>query len=489
MRSKYGILLIIAFLIPAQAETFDLTIGKVIERVIQHDSNIRISLDNLKIANLKYKETLADSTPNLDLDETGYGLSKKKEQLTNTFELGLAYSQKIPTSGSLSFGLENDFYLRLREGEDVTYRQEPSLSFGWTQPLFVNGKVIDMEVFPSVRQKAEIERRKTQETNNETTNSVIIDALALFFDVVNKRNDARYQENRLEWHRRDLLNLEKKRDLKLITETEVWEKKLEIGDLEEDLYALKLELQESEKNLAHSLGFDDITDLVLDEYLPSVQLEESKDNLSQKVIKRNPAVLKEELALKSARMDLIIGDLDYAATLETELSFTPKYPYESSSVTIWNTSFQESFAKFLERDSDYNLTFSLLLTIPLIDGGKRALTKEKNQASERIAFQKFQTQKQLTVKDLEIALQKRSNLIEKVNLLEDHVQLNKKQLEIQDKLFELKQITEHDVKSVKLDLDNQRIKLWRARADLLLATLDLYSITGENLSHLLKEYK
>lgn len=284
-----------------------------------------------------------------------------------------------------------------------------------------------MDVFAAENQKAELGRDKSQESTDETTNSVIQDAITSFFDVIDKRNDAAYQSDRLEWHWRDLMNLEKKRDLKLIIETEVWEKKLEIGDFEEELYTLRLELQESEKNLAHHLGLDDLSALELNSELPTIEPHIVLSDLSQKVLDSNPSVVKEEIALKSARLDIIVDDLAYASTLEAELSFAPLYPPVNSGVS-YARSFPESFSRFVEADSDFNLTLSLLLTIPLIDGGKRSLERERNQKLEKIAFQELQNQKRLILKDLEIVIQKRVNLMEKVNLLRDHVQLNKKQL-------------------------------------------------------------
>lgn len=489
MGLRYGIFLLIVYVISvqsafAQAEKTDLTIGKLIERVIRYNSDISISIDNLRIANLKYRETLADNAPTLTLDETGYEVSRGIDALTNKFEFGLEYSQNLPTSGSLGLGLENDFTLRLVDGQDPSFRQHPSISLRWRQPVFVNGKFIDMDVFAAEKQKAGLDRKKTQKTTEETTNSVIQNALFSFFDVIDKRNDATYRSDRLEWHGQDLRNLEKRRDLKLITATKVWEKKLEIGDLEEELYTLRLELQESEKNLAHHLGLVDLSGLRLNSELPIIESQILLSDLSKKVLDRNPSVVKEEIALKTAGLDIIIDDLDYASTLEAELSFTPRY---ASGITYAPT-FQKSFSQFVESDADFDLTLSLLLTIPLIDGGKRSLERERNQLSERITYQKLQSHQQLALQDLELTIQKRDNLLEKVNLLLDHVQLNKKQLEIQEKLFELKQIIAQDVESVKLDLANRENKLWRANADLLVATLDLYSIAGENLSQFLKSF-
>lgn len=486
MRLRHGILLLVVYITSvqaafSQAEKTELTIGKLIERVIRYNSNISISIDNLRIANLVYRETLADYAPTLRLDETGYAVSKKIDELINRFEFGLEYSQTLPTSGNLGLGIENDFTLRMVDGEDLFYRQSPSISLGWTQPVFVNGKFIDMDVVTAEKQKAELERDKTQESTDETTNSVIQDALVSFFDVIDQRSGVAYQRDRLEWHRRDLKNLEKKRELKLITETEVWEKRLEIGEFEEELYTLRLTLQESEKNLAHHIGLDDLAGLRLNSELPTIEPRVLLSDLSQKVLTRNPSVVKEEIALKTAGLDIIIDDLDYASTLEVELSFAPQYPPVDSGVS-YARSFQESFSRFVGSNANFDLTLSLLLTIPLVDGGKRSLEREKNQRLEKIAFQELQNQKQLALKDLEIAVQRRDNLLEKVDLLRDHVELNKKQLEIQEKLFELKQITAHDVESVKLDLVNQMNKLWRANADLLVATFDLYSVAGENLS-------
>ncbi len=489
MRLNYILVLLLIYLLAAQTATVqevgpELTIGRLVDRVMSHNSEISISKDNLKIADLDYRETLADYAPALSLDETGYTVSKSKHTLKNTLEFGLVYSQELPTSGSLELELENDFTLKSTEGESLTYRQSPSISLGWTQPVFVNGKFIDMEVSAAEKQKAKLNREKLQESSEATTNAAIQDALAAFFDVINQRSDAAYRKDRLEWHRRDLMILEKKRELKLITETEVWEKKLEIGDLEEELYTLRLELQESEKDLAHYLGLDDLSDLKLSNRLPAIGTPNLSDDLFKRVLDDNPAIAKEEIALRTARLNTIMGDRNFASTLEAELSFIPDYT--STDDTIYTETFQESLTRFFERSADYNLTLSLLLTIPLIDGGKRALEKEKNLKLERIAYEKLQTQKQLAQKDLEIALQKHDNLLEKVKLLKDHVQLNKKQLEIQEKLFELKQITAHDVESVELDLINQENKLWRAEADLVNATFDLIAIAGQGLYQLLK---
>jgi outer membrane protein TolC len=489
MRLNYVVRLLFICLLAAQTAATqevgpELTIGKLVERVLSHNSDISISKDNLRIADLDYRETLADYAPALALDETGYTVTKSSNALSNKIEFGLVYSQELPTSGSLELELENDFTLRSAKDEDLSYRQSPSISLGWNQPVFVNGKFIDTEVTAAERQKAKLDREKTQESNDETTNTAIQDALTVFFDVIDKRNDAAYRKARLDWHRRDLMILEKKRELKLITEMEVWEKKLEIGDLEEELYELRLELQESEKDLAHHLGLDDLSELTLNTGIPAIKSPNVSDDLYKKVLEGNPTVAKEQISLKTARLNTIIDDLDFASTLEAELSFTPQYT--SSSDIIYTPTFQESFTRFFESEADYSLSLSLLLTVPIIDGGKRALEKEKNRKLERIAYIKLQTQKRLAEKDLEIALQKHANLFEKVNLLRDHVQLNKKQLEIQEKLFELKQITAHDVESVELDLINQQNKLWRAEADLVIATLDLIVITGQDLYQLLK---
>ena len=106
MRLRHGFILLIVYLISvqpafAQAQKTNLTIGKLIERVIKYNSDISISKNNLRIANLEYRETLADNAPTLTLDETGYEVTKRINELINKFEFGLEYSQNLPTSGSL----------------------------------------------------------------------------------------------------------------------------------------------------------------------------------------------------------------------------------------------------------------------------------------------------------------------------------------------------------------------------------------------------
>ena len=479
MRKMIGIILFILLFSPCFALNEPLTILGVVQKLLEHDPEIRISMESLRLAETNYRKSLADGAPSFKLTDTGYSLYKSRFQATNTFNLGLGYSQKIPTSGTLSVTVENGISVRSEEGKDQnTYSQTPSFSLTWSQPFLLNGKLIDTEAFAAGQRKAEIDKFRAKEDNSLSMNSGIVAAISNFFDVINLRKTISYQENRLAWERMDLVYLEEKLRLKLTTETAVWEKKLTIGDLEETLYGLKLDLTKSGNTLTHSLGIENLADYVLDESLPAYEQSVTDGELSRRVMSANPSVVKEILALEKARLETITSDVSFAPTLSTSFSFEPSYPTSLP----WADAVPKSISNFWHKDADYDLILSFLFTIPIDDGGKRSLTRDAGRSSEATASQTLIMRKALTLRDLQFNLLKRENIKEKISLLMDYVELRRKQLDNQKKLYEFKQITEHALSFAELDLENQQNRLWRARADLLSANLELTSMTGESLA-------
>ena len=477
------ILLTCLYPVSMYAQDGPLTVDGVVSRLIEHDPQVIMAMESSKKAESTYQKALADAYPNFSLTDTGYALSKSKDQATHTVKLGLKYSQLLPTSGSLSVQVKDSLAIKVEESEDPTFRQSPSASLTWTQPFLFNDKLIDLDVFPAGRRKSEIDKLTTLETGRQTLNSRIASTLTSYYKVIEQRKSIQYQQRRIAWHRKDLANLEKKQALKLATETEVWEKRLEIADLEEDIFGLRLDLQKSESALAHYLGFESLAGVELEDSISALELQESQEELASRALLQNPDIVKQELSLDKTRMQSLIDDLSYAPSLSTVVSFSPSYP--ASATTFYSPSLGESFTDYGKADADYAFGVSLTFTVPLYDGDKRQHTRNVNLAAEQIAFESLSSEKASLMRDLEFSLLSRKNSLDKVTLLEDYVELNKKQLLIQEKLFELKQITELAVSSVELDLENQRNKLWRARADLFLANMNLYADSGGSLQEVM----
>ncbi len=477
----FFLLIMCLSLVHIYAQDSQLTIEDVVSRLIEYDPQVIMAVEANNKAESTYQKAMADAYPNFSLTDTGYALSKSKDQATHTVKLGLKYSQKLPTSGSLSVQLKDSLAIKVEENEDPTFRQSPSASLTLTQPFLFNDKLIDLDVFPAARRKSEIDKLTTLESGRETVSSRIAATLTSYYKVIEQRKSIQYQERRIAWHQRDLANLEKKQTLKLATETEVWEKRLEIADLEEDIFGLRLDLQKSESAMAHSLGLERLSGVELVDSISVFELQESEEELAGRTLLRNPGIVKQELSLEKTRMQSMVDDLSYASSLATVVSFSPSY----SSTIYYSPSLGESFTDYGKADADYTFSVSLTFTIPLYDGDKRQHTRNVNLAAEQIAFESLSSEKAALLRDLQFSLLSRKSALDKVKLLEDYVELNKKQLFIQKKLFELKQITELEVASVGLDLENQRNKLWRARADLFLANLNIYANSGESLEELI----
>jgi outer membrane protein TolC len=127
------------------------------------------------------------------------------------------------------------------------------------------------------------------------------------------------------------------------------------------------------------------------------------------------------------------------------------------------------------------------LNVPLYDGGKRREDRAAAEALTASVHKGLESRQRAVLEDLAAALERRSIIEERVDLLTEAVDLSSRRLATEENLLGQGRSTDNDVESRRLDRAAKANDLRQARADLLLANLDIASLAGDELAGIVKE--
>ncbi len=488
-----------------------LSLKEVAAQVLAHDPNVSSSQQTAQLALHNYNGTIAQSLPQIDL-KGSYGLAytpfetlssgaqtiEAHDQTAHSIGASLSLSQLLPTGGNAFLNIGDTMSAITLGSLDTTiggfttttnpgteFSQSPSLTLGITQPILLNGKLLDMELFPSIKRKAEIGWQKADAQSRLQTNQILTQTAQLFLTVVQLRKNLAQSEASLQVAQGNLENLQRNLSLGLVSESDLLDAKIGVSSKKQAILEMRSSLSKTELTLAHGMGLESLSGVALSDQVPALSIEGSRDELVGAALSASPAIIQQILSAEEKRVDDILAGQKYASTLSLSFSYSPRYPFDATP-PYTTTDFGHSFSDLYGTGSGTDWSFSAGVTIHLFDGGQARETHAANTSLATVGQNSLTSQRQSIQDQLDLDLQSMENLKEKTALLSDSVELASLKLDTEQNLLSLGKSTQLGVDSKRADRDARINDLWRARADLLLVTMDIASLTGKDISSLIQ---
>ena len=467
----------------------EISFVSIVSLVLENDLTVRIARLSLD-SSLHNRELLrAGTLPQITMNQApGYAFSNSRyEDLLNDREItdltthgvsaSVHLSQVLPTDGALSAGI-SDTMTVLTRGDETTIDQSPGLSLSVTQPVFTNGKVIDLSIYPArhaLYGDLPVSRSSLQE--KAAKNSGLMRAFSAYKAAFALRRQLLNHDANIGLTEK-LLTLSRLRAKQgSITSREVWEEELILESMKEARLELKYTLLEAEQNLARSLGMTGaLSGVTLAEAIPSIKIEESREQLIGRAISANPDVLDKIFAVEEARHTAVLNGRNFSADLLVSMSFTPKYSPARS-----NDDVGASFSDLFDEDAYIEPVVSVGLSIPVYDGGKAKHRREIDQNMVGIAEANLASARALVTEAARKLFLRRDMLIEKLELVRANLLYENERLAEKRRLFELKQVTALEVDRVQLKAREKEVEIWMTEADLFLNAVSILNQAGYDL--------
>ena len=405
-----------------------------------------------------------------------------KDLTTHGLSASVNLSQVLPTDGALTASLSDTMTVGVRDDETVI-SQSPGLDLTLSQPLFTNGKIIDLSIYPA-RQAlyGDIPVTRSGLQEKAAKNTGLLKAFLTYKSTFTLRRQLRNQDLNIEMTER-LLNLSRLRAKQgSITSRDLWEEELVLESLKEARLELKYTLMEAEQSLAQSLGTTDpLSKVTLAAEIPVIEIEESDSDLIERAMTANLDILDKTLAVEEARHTGILNGREFSSNLSLSMSLNPKYPPSRTTDDDADKDFGASFSDLFEEEAYIEPVMSIGLSIPVYDGGKAKHQREIDQNMVGIAAGNLASVRRSVMDTMQNLFLRRNMLVEKLELVRANLSLEQERLIEKQRLFELKQTTALDVDRVRLKANEKELEIWVTEADLFLNSIQILSQAGYDL--------
>jgi outer membrane protein TolC len=477
----------------------EISLSSIVPLVLENDLTVQITRESLDSSFHNRELLLAGTRPQITASQAPvYTFSNSRyEDLLNDREItdltthGVSASvdltQVLPTDGALSAGVSDSMTI-LSRGDETTIDQSPKLTFSVSQPVFTNGKVIDLSIYPA-RQALygdiPVSRASLQE--KAAKNAGLLKAFTTYKSTFMLRNQLLNQDANIVLTEK-LLNLSRLRARQgSITSRQVWEEELTLESMNEARLELKYTLLEAEQNLARSLGITGtLSEMTLAAVIPAVKIDEGDEQLFERAVSANPDVLDKTLAVEEARHTAVINGREFSSDLSVSLSFSPKYPPSRSTDDIVDDGFGASFSDLFDEDAYIEPVVAVGLSIPVYNGGKVKHRREIDQNMINIAAANLASSRRLVIDTMGNLFLRRDMLAEKLEMVRSNLLYEKERLAEKQRLYELKQVTALEVNRVRLKASEKELDIWATEADLFLNAVSILNQAGYDLQLLFK---
>ena len=472
----------------------EISLSSIVPLVLDNDLSVQITRRNLDSALHGRELLVAGTRPQVTATQApGYSFSHsrfvdplKNREITDLNTHGVSatinLTQVLPTDGALTATISDSVSI-VDRGEETTIDQSPRLSLSVSQPVFTNGKVIDLSIYPARRSLyGDIPVSRSSLREKAAKNTGLLTAFSTYKSVFALRGQLRNQDANIDLTIK-LLNLSRLREKQgSITSRDLWEEELILESLKETRLELKYALLETEQNLARSLGIvGTLSDVTLAAGIPAIEIEQSDEELLERAVSANLDVLDNILAVEEAEHTGVINGREFSSDLSVSFSVNPKYSPARSTDENADGGFGASFSDLFDEDAYIEPVVSVGLSIPVYDGGKAKHRRKIDQNMVDMAMVNLASARRLVTDTMWNFFLRRDMLAEKLELVRANLSFEKERLAEKRRLYELKQITALEVERVRLKADEKELEIWMTEADLFINTVRILNQAGYDL--------
>lgn len=478
-----------------------LALADLPDLVLASDAAAVTAAQSVRAAYHAYRGTLADALPQVNLS-TGYSLYYTPEITTGTPPAAVtsedyarhsatakvSASQLLPTAGSLLVSLEDSLGVSSVASSSLPgdppepdFAQTPKATVSLSQPVFLNGKLIDLALLPAMKRKAEIGWEKEQAADRASANRAVSQAVQLYLSAIQLRRAVAHLERSVDLAGRRLDVLAENVRLGTATETDLLDARIAGGRQRQTLLDLRASLSRTERLLAAAIGREGLEGVELSDGVPAWTRAGAPAALREAALTANASIRQGSLAVEERGVDDVLAGQRYASTLTLSLSVAGR-----REAGLGERTFAQSFSDLFAEGAGVDWTGTVGLSIPLYDGGG---AREERAAAAALAasVQKgLESRQRAVLEDLAAALERRSILEELVGLQAAAVDLAARRLAAERDLLGQGRSTDNDVEARRLEAEARANDLWQSRADLLLANLDVAALAGDDLAAVVK---
>lgn len=397
---------------------------------------------------------------------------------SNSTGLGLSARQLLPTGGVLAGSAGATLSATVTDPDgaaETTYSLSPSVSLSLSQPLFVDGSLIDVDQFFLNRDSATL-----SVVSAATGTATVREQVALsVVRLVAQRNSlrravtAQQTQQRLVQIRLDEAEIREEQgqgSRQDIVTLQVQLNQLQDAELQSRLAARELELELSRLT---GLAVSADTRLIVPEGT-AVSQQTPGDGAEAGL----PLSIEQAQAeVRSAEISYELARKQAAATADFFLSLTPRYADERENAD----SLSGAFSDFSGDGSGVDVRLGLNLEIPLTEGASRRRTAEQAAIGLELARESLvQAQRELAASRELIGLRV-STLQQRIDLLEFDVAFEREQLESDRQLLELGSVTPFQVAQREASIESTEMDLQNLQAELYLQLLEAHRLGGGDI--------
>ena len=477
---------------------------EVLDTVQSENPDIRRAAIERARAQSGYESARAGIGPQVDLEIDPYGIREARREIgtgppatsvtTRTQSTGgtLRFSQQLPTGGRISTEgtLEASASTQLGddgdENADTVWAAEPSVGLRFSQPVFVDGRVVDTRIARALDREAKAGVRNAEIAREDAVNGSLLAAVELYFTIADVRRSVDTLELSREILSRRIEETEGDVDAGVTSEQRLLQVRLQRNRTRETLLDIRDRLSGFERSFARlvagefdprEFSFERAADLDTDMLSQARELLDRYDGDTREAwdVSENSGVRRARVAVEQARDQAITSAPDRAAEFTVTGNVSRRYPDERDD----ETDVASVFPDLVDEDGGFDWSVSLGVTIPLYDGGRRRNQALADSQSIELAVLEHEEAKKEARDNLSDALDRLEILVERVEILRADRDFEADTLADTRALAEIGEATAIEVDEVRRDLRESGNAVGEAFTDMLLTILDIERVVGK----------
>lgn len=479
------ILVVGAVVAPAEEVTF----GELLETLVTENREIERAELQAALADLRYQRVVDAGRPRVQATLSPlYGLGTRRGSdfsavesisdfppsaettVTHSVGGGLSYQQLLPTAGSFSGSISTRLDIAQTEGSDAVYSLAPSLSLQASQPLFTAGDLFDFESRTLSEQAARLGRRRAETNISATENRLVRQLASLYVQAVATRRSAALQRRQIELAEARLASARIRANQGGGATSEVVRQEVSLGNARAGLLEVEsglLDLEDQMATLLHS----PVSVYDLSPQLPQVVT-------STNEVSPTPSLSAAALALEESRARSALAERTPGATLQMNLSLSPRYRDDREH----ETTLSGAFSDFSGTGAGIDVQVAANLEIPVLTGAERRIAGAERSIEEDLALIELADIESRVDRRLELLQKRREIALRRLALLEEELDYQTDLVTREEALLESDSSTEELVEAARLQVGALENRLWQIEGEVFLIDLEVADLSTHKLA-------